>query len=150
MKSKSTTRQYKIWLCMKKRCDNKNYKEFQYYGGRGITYPDQWKTFDGFWNDMSEGYSDDLSLDRINVNLNYSVENCKWSNSSEQAYNRRVRCTNTTGKSGVYWDSKYSKYRATITVNKKRISLGYYDYLLDAIFERLLAEQKYFGNCKVE
>ena len=140
----SKTRPYKIWLYMKKRCDNPNYFEFSYYGGRGISYPDKWKTFVGFWEDMCVGYSDELSLDRINVNFNYSVENCKWSTASEQSYNRRIRSTNTTGKSGVYWDNKYLKYRATITVNKKRISLGYHKYLIDAVFERLLSEQTYF------
>ena len=74
----SDTRQYRIWQQMKNRCDNPNNIKYDIYGGKGITYGDKWKTFQGFWEDMKEGYSDDLTLDRIDREGDYTKENCRW------------------------------------------------------------------------
>jgi hypothetical protein len=82
------TRQYEIWCTMKKRCFNPNCEKYPIYGGRGITVCDKWLTFEGFWEDMQEGYADSLSIDRIDVNGNYEKSNCKWSTNIEQANNK--------------------------------------------------------------
>lgn len=84
----SRTRQYKIWGDMIRRCTNKNNKSYYRYGGRGITYTKKWEKFEGFWEDMKEGYRDDLTLDRIDSNGNYCKENCRWADSKTQASNR--------------------------------------------------------------
>ncbi len=69
------TRPYRIWGGMKARCvDISNPR----YGGRGIGYTPNWETFERFWEDMKENYIDDYELDRINVNLGYSKDNCQW------------------------------------------------------------------------
>ena len=81
----SKTRQYKIWEDMKKRCDNKNSKCYHRYGERGITYDPKWKTFEGFWKDMEDGYSDNLTIDRIDNNGDYTKKNCQWINQQENA-----------------------------------------------------------------
>ena len=94
------TRIYHIWTAMKDRCYNKNCNNYNRYGGRGIRVCDEWLAYDhekkeniGFLNfykwAMENGYSEDLSIDRINVNENYSPKNCRWANTYEQSWNKR-------------------------------------------------------------
>ena len=82
------TRQYRIWRGMKNRCDNPQNSRYKYYGAKGIGYCEKWKTFDGFWDDMANGYSDNLTLDRIDNASGYSKDNCAWRNYSQQNANR--------------------------------------------------------------
>ena len=81
----SNERIYKTWQNMIYRCENKNYIEFARYGGRGITVCDQWRNdFMAFHNwAMSNGYQDDLTIDRIDVNGSYEPSNCQWLTRSE-------------------------------------------------------------------
>lgn len=81
------TRQSKIWRGMIQRIKNSKNSSYNYYGGRGVTVDKKWLTFEGFWEDMEEGYSDELSLDRVNNDGNYCKENCRWATKKEQARN---------------------------------------------------------------
>ncbi len=85
----SGTRPYVIWFGMKDRCNRKNNTRYKYYGSRGISYEPRWEDFNNFWEDMKEGYADNLSLDRIDNNKNYSKDNCRWVAQTEQVRNRR-------------------------------------------------------------
>lgn len=99
---KTKSRPYSIWSSMKTRCDNPRTENYPHYGGRGIGYDTKWGSFSGFWEDMEEGYSDKLSLDRINPNEGYNKKNCRWVYPPEQARNKSKYTNNASGVTGVY------------------------------------------------
>jgi hypothetical protein len=87
----SRTRIFNEWRSMKKRCTNKSRKDYKHYGDRGIKVCDEWfEDFMSFYNwAMANGYKDNLTLDRKNVNGNYEPDNCRWITNKEQQSNRR-------------------------------------------------------------
>jgi hypothetical protein len=63
--------------------------EYPLYGGKGVTVCEEWQTFEPFYEwSITNGYRDNLSIDRINNDGNYEPGNCKWSTPQEQALNR--------------------------------------------------------------
>lgn len=84
----SGTRIYKIWSNMMGRCYCHTNSRFKTYGQRGITVCDRWHSFENFYEDMKDGYSQNLTLDRKLVNGNYEKENCQWIPRSLQSDNK--------------------------------------------------------------
>ena len=84
------TRLYRIWANIKTRCYNSNIPNYKRYGGRGITMCEEWKNnFQSFYDwSMSHGYSDELTLDRIDNDGNYEPSNCRWVTMKEQDNHR--------------------------------------------------------------
>lgn len=83
--------EYGTWLDIKKRCYNRNYKQYPDYGGRGILMSDEWKNdFQAFYRDMGPRPSPEHSIDRKDNELGYSKSNCRWATYLEQANNKRA------------------------------------------------------------
>ena len=84
------TRIFRTWAKMKQRCQNPNDPSYSAYGGRGIKVCDAWMEFQSFYDwAMSNGYQDNLTIDRINVNGNYEPSNCRWTTKYYQDRNTR-------------------------------------------------------------
>ena len=86
------TRLHCIYTNMKTRCYNPNYYLYHRYGGRGIAICDDWLGENGLHNfaewSMKNGYSENLSIDRIDNDKGYSPENCRWVTMKQQQNNR--------------------------------------------------------------
>lgn len=148
-KTNNVSPEYRSWVQMISRCSNPNYPQYYYYGGRGIEVCDRWKkSFINFLKDMGEKPSNDYSLERLDVNKGYSPDNCIWANKTQQSRNRRVSVNNQTGHRGIGWYRQGNKYRVQIRANKKKIHIGYFDTLEEAIKAREQAEKTYWKDIK--
>lgn len=89
----SHTRIHGIWLQMRRRC-KPEYKERKYYFDKGIEVCKEWQVFENFYKWSCEnGYSDELTLDRIDNSKGYCPENCRWETKLTQSNNRGCNIT---------------------------------------------------------
>ena len=116
-------RLYRIWRGMKSRCNNPHTKDFHYYGARGIRVCDDWvKHYESFrdWA-FTNGYSDTLTLDRVEVNKDYSPDNCRWVDRHTQMRNTRNNLNltfNGETKTVTEWAEITGMERHTISYRK--------------------------------
>lgn len=133
----SHTRIDNIYKSMISRCYKKSSKNYERYGARGITVCEEWrndKTKFFKWA-FEHGYSDRLTIDRIDNNLGYSPQNCRWvSNKVQQnnrRNNRRLECRGQTHTMAEWADISGIKESTIFARLKSNWSVE------DAIFTRL-------------
>lgn len=144
----SRTKFYNSWRAMKERCENKKHTSYLLYGGRGITLQDSWHTFENFYNDMYESYNlvvkkyphKRISIDRIDVDGNYTKENCRWATDEMQQNNK----TNN-----VIIDLGYDCNNLFIMLDKYNIKMERYYYLKEK-YEEIYTPSEIFKMCLEE
>lgn len=141
------SRLYRIWIGIKSRCSCETASSYKNYGGRGISISSEWANSYATFKEWSlkHGYSETLTIDRINVNGDYCPDNCRWVPMSIQEHNKRISALNTSGTIGVSYNKKAKKWVAYITKDKMRIHLGSFSCIDDAIKARNEAESQYYG-----
>lgn len=119
------TRLYRIWNGIKNRTTmyNNNYKN---YNARGIRICTEWQEFEPFYNwAIKNGYQDNLTIDRIDVNKNYEPSNCRWATMKEQQNNKRNNVYlehNGEIHTLTEWEEKLNMNKGTL---KNRIKRGW-------------------------
>ena len=109
-------RLWNIWTGMRDRCSRSNNKDYQRYGGRGIRVCPEWDSdFRNFYDwSMGNGYSDELTIDRIDNDGNYEPSNCRWVTRKEQTRNRSITKTIPLARiaeiDGITYQAAYDKY----------------------------------------
>lgn len=134
---KNGSKLYLVWQSMKYRCSNKNDKGYKHYGGRGIKLCKQWHDYRAFkkWA-LAHGYREDLQIDRINNDGNYTPKNCQWVPHKQNMRNtRRTRWETIKGKtkSLAEWCEIYDVSYKTVHA---RLERGW--DLLDALTRPLM------------
>lgn len=114
------TRLYKIYRGIKDRCYNSNNKSYKYYGSKGIKLCDNWKDyFEEFYKwSLNNGYSDELTIDRIDNNGSYEPNNCRW-------VSQKVQCNNKSNNAYVKYKGQkytYSEFEYKFKIPQKNIS----------------------------
>ena len=122
----------RIWRLMKNRCRNPNSEAYKNYGGRNVTVCDEWLDYAAFkeWA-LSHGYRDDLTIDRINNDLGYCPENCRWITREQQQSNKRTNKYYTIGNETHYLNEWARIYGVSASAMINRMKRGWSAY--DAI-----------------
>ena len=115
---KTNTPTYRSWSSMVQRCTNINNDRYTSYGGRGIKIDPFWESsFEHFLQDMGERPSN-TSLDRIDVDGDYTKDNCRWATRQEQQRNRRD--SKRYGKSIIALAEEYNIAYSVLQTRLKR------------------------------
>ena len=139
------SRQYRCWTDIKTRCDKDSAKVYKGYGARGISYCEKWKTCEGLWEDMEEGYSDGLTINRRDNDGNYCKENCKWDTKTYQGHQRRKRRGTLCAAIGVS-PSTTGGVNANIRFEPHSLHLGAYKTEEEAAEAYDLASEWLYGD----
>lgn len=115
---------YVAWANMKSRCNNSDDIGYQNYGGRGITYCEEWEHFENFATAMGLKPAPHYTLERVDNNKGYEPGNCIWATRYTQAMNRRTFKSNKSGERGVVLNKKTGRYIAQVNFKNKKYKAG--------------------------
>lgn len=79
---------YATWQGIIARCTDPNFRQYKDYGGRGICYCDKWADFEGFLEDVGDRPFKGASIDRVNPDGHYHLENFRWADRKQQGQNK--------------------------------------------------------------
>ena len=123
---KTHTRLFYTWQNMMRRCRDPKNKEYGNYGGRGIAVCDEWKDFETFYAwATANGYTDELTIDRINNDKDYCPENCRFISIQEQQRNRRDNVRYQYGSENLTLPEYAREYGLNLHTLQTRISRGW-------------------------
>jgi hypothetical protein len=126
---------YTAWIGIKDRCYNPNNHSYSYYGGRGILMLDEWLhdplLFINYCMSLESWNNKNFSIDRINSRGNYEPGNIRFVSKHVQSANIKKDTF-----LGVSFDKRSNRYRSYITINKKLITIGYFDDIISCIIAR--------------
>lgn len=134
----SRTRIYSEYKSMLGRCYCKSHTSYPKYGAKGVIVCDEWlNNFMAFhdWA-MSHGYTDELTLDRLDSTKGYSPDNCRWATYAEQNSHLAMLKTNKSGYKGVCWNKRSNRWLVVISINNKSKRIGEYNTQKEAIRAR--------------
>ena len=163
----SKTRPYHVWQAMLQRCNNPNNKKYHLYGGKGVQVCQKWNTWNGFWEDNKDRYKVGTSIDRIDPEGDYCLENTRWISISENSarVQHQTKCVKrfplikvgiNTYKVSDVPDAIYDSIAAAerdmgdkhshisdVTLGKRKSAFGYYWEAANMVIERpLFTESK--------
>lgn len=139
----SKTPLYNIWFNIVSRCTNEKDTAYANYGARGITICEDWLDFLNFRRDVGDRPTKEHSLDRIDNDKGYEINNVRWTTRVVQSRNQRLRKDNKFGVRGIR-QLNCGNYFVQISVAGKKKTLGSFKTLEEAKEIRLQAEKMYW------
>ena len=134
----SGTKIYRMWVGIKHRCNSKKSDSYYRYGGRGIKVCSEWSdnylTFKS-WA-LDNGFSDELTIDRIDNDKGYYPENCRFTDYFTQSANKSLSSNNTSGYIGVGRWGRCSSWKAQVMSKGKVVFNELFKDKKDAVIAR--------------
>lgn len=123
--NKTKSDEYQSWANIKSRCTNPKASHYERYGGRGVIMCERWlNSFENFFEDMGKRPSKEHSIDRINNDGNYELDNCRWATNSQQSRNKSPNVYLEYAGISMVQSDWAKRWNITATLIKQHIKSG--------------------------